>query len=96
MATLLALEVPVVLTQTAVLGLFKAYPGGVIVNEETNAIITPLMPEWGAMMELPFRLLRAGNWWDWAPLIALSIAILSFNLLGEGLRRRWATRIGWR
>lgn len=96
LATMLALEVPPVLTLTAVLGYFGAYPGGALYASQLSRPLGPLLPEWGSMMESPLMLLLAGYWWIWAPVVAIFVAVLSFNLLGEGLRRVLGSRTGWK
>jgi ABC-type dipeptide/oligopeptide/nickel transport system permease subunit len=50
----------------------------------------PAVPEWGSMLEPPLNLILAARWWKFTPLAALFVALLAFNLLGEGLRRRRA------
>lgn len=96
LATTLTLEVPAVLTLTTLLGFFRAYPGGAIYDTSGFRIVAPLVPEWGSIMESPLLLLLAGRWWLWAPFVALCVAVLAFNLLGEGLRRVWASQTGWK
>lgn len=88
LAVLFALEVPVVMTTTAFLGLNQVFVGGTLWDPEKRRIIGANMPEWGAMMPSPFQLLVKGEWWLWAPLGALCLAVLAFTLLGEGLRRQ--------
>lgn len=90
MAVLFALEVPAVMTTTAFLGLRQTYVGGAVWDPEVRRILGPLMPDWGAMMPSPFKIMVAGEWWLWAPLAALFLAVLAFTLLGEGLRRQFA------
>jgi ABC-type dipeptide/oligopeptide/nickel transport system permease subunit len=96
LATMFALEVPAVLTLTAVLGYFKANPGGVVVDTASFKPIAPVIPEWGSLMEIPLMVLLAGRWWMAAPFVALFVSVLAFNMLGEGLRRQWASQTGWR
>lgn len=92
LATMLTLEIPAVITMTGFLNLAGAGPGGQVTDAETGEVISFRIWEWGSMMLHPFNLLRTGHWWEWSPYFALFAAILAFNLLGEGLRRRWAGR----
>lgn len=96
LATMLTLEIPAILTTTALLGYFRANPGGAIYDTQTYTPVAPLLPEWGSLMDSPMMLLLAGRWWLWAPFLALCLAVLAFNLLGEGLRRALASRTGWK
>lgn len=48
----------------------------------------PLYIEWGMMIARGFRARAYGAWMIWEPMIVFSVAILSFYLLAEGLRRR--------
>lgn len=91
--TMLVAEVPSVLTLTAVLAYFRVSPGGWLKDEWSGG--GPRMAEWGSMMELPLYVIMANHWWMWAPFVALFIAILAFNLLGEGLRRRFTVGTEW-
>lgn len=95
LSTMLALEIPSILTTTALLGYFRAFVGGSVFIEDPPEIL-PLLPEWGATMQNPVMLLLAGRWWDWAPYFALMVAVLAFNLLGEGARKLLGTRTDWR
>lgn len=91
--TMMTLEVPVVMTMTAALAYFKVAPGGWIYDDEMRGMAR--IPEWGSMMELPLFIIAGGKWWMMAPFAALFVAVLGFNLLGEGLRRRWAGSGEW-
>ena len=44
-------------------------------------------PTWGGMIAQGRQLIHQGAWVLAAPLIALFLTVLAFNLLGEGLRR---------
>jgi ABC-type dipeptide/oligopeptide/nickel transport system permease subunit len=47
----------------------------------------PPEPEWGAMLGDSYRFLTTGAWWAvFFPGIAIMLAVLGFNLLGDGLR----------
>ncbi|MCQ4159675.1 ABC transporter permease [Roseomonas sp. GC11] len=49
--------------------------------------ITAPTPEWGIMVAEGARFITAGQWWLVAfPGLALMLAVLCFNLLGDGLR----------
>lgn len=91
--TMLTLEIPAILTMTAALGYFRVMPGGWINDDETRGL--PMIPEWGSSMSSPIEILLKGQWWLWTPFMALFIAVLAFNLLGEGLRRRARNGEGW-
>lgn len=94
LATMFALEVPAVLTTTALLGYFRVHPGGSIFLTDPPQVLARL-PEWGSIMQDPIMLILVNRWWWWAPYVALMVAVLAFNLLGEGMRRVWATKTGW-
>lgn len=93
--TMATMEVPQVMTFTAALAYFHASPGGWIRDSATGEYVVPALPEWGAMMETPIMVVLAGRWWMLAPFAALFLAVLSFSLLGEGLRRHFGTHGGW-
>ena len=47
----------------------------------------PPEPEWGAMLGDSYRYLASGAWWAVLfPGMAIMLAVLGFNLLGDGLR----------
>jgi ABC-type dipeptide/oligopeptide/nickel transport system permease subunit len=47
----------------------------------------PPEPEWGAMLGDSYRYLTSGAWWAVLfPGLAIMLAVLGFNLLGDGLR----------
>lgn len=49
--------------------------------------VKPPTPEWGIMVAEGARFISTGKWWLVAfPGLALMICVLSFNLLGDGLR----------
>jgi ABC-type dipeptide/oligopeptide/nickel transport system permease subunit len=48
----------------------------------------PVYAEWGSMLGSGLRDRNAGIWMLLEPLIAFTVAILAFNLIAEGLRRR--------
>ena len=49
--------------------------------------VRPPMPEWGIMVAEGARFISTGRWWLVSfPGLALMLAVLCFNLLGDGLR----------
>lgn len=48
----------------------------------------PIYAEWGSMLANGIRARGQGSWLLTVPIAAFTLAILSFNLLAEGLRRR--------
>jgi peptide/nickel transport system permease protein len=47
----------------------------------------PPKPEWGAMLSDSYKFLAKGAWWViLSPGVAIMLAVLGFNLLGDGLR----------
>lgn len=46
----------------------------------------PSTPEWGRMLADQFRYIRQAWWTVVPPLVAISLVVLGFNLLGDGLR----------
>ncbi|MBB4662104.1 ABC transporter permease [Conexibacter arvalis] len=56
-----------------------------------GAGVRPPTPEWGATIASGSRNLVTGEWWiSVLPGLVLSVVVLGFALLGEGLRRRWS------
>ncbi len=53
----------------------------------------PPTPSWGAMVADGRDLLRVAPWVSFAPGLAIGVAVLGFNLLGEGLREAWEPRV---
>ena len=44
-------------------------------------------PEWGAMMSLGIERIISGQWWvSFFPGLAIAVAVMGFNLIGDGLR----------
>jgi peptide/nickel transport system permease protein len=55
-----------------------------------GAGVRPPTPEWGAAIAAGSKNLVTGEWWiSVLPGIVLSIVVLGFALLGDGLRRAW-------
>lgn len=46
----------------------------------------PIYPEWGSMLAIGLRRRLQGSWMLLEPLLVFTLAILTFNLLAEGLR----------
>ena len=53
----------------------------------------PPTPSWGAMVADGRDLLRVAPWVSFAPGIAIGMAVLGFNLLGDALREGWDPRL---
>ncbi len=83
------LEMGAVLMMLGELGFIGIYVGGgtwVQVGDTAVANI-PDIPEWGAMMAGARQYARSKTWMVIYPAAAFFVAVLGFNLLGEGLRR---------
>jgi ABC-type dipeptide/oligopeptide/nickel transport system permease subunit len=48
--------------------------------------IQPPTPTWGSMVQVGFQFLETAPWFVLAPASAIFLAVLGFNLLGDGLR----------
>jgi peptide/nickel transport system permease protein len=48
--------------------------------------IQPPLPTWGWMVQVGFQFLETAPWYVLAPASAIFLAVLGFNLLGDGLR----------
>ncbi|MFZ5625324.1 MAG: ABC transporter permease [Gemmatimonadota bacterium] len=70
--------------------------GGAIMAEAALSFVglgaPPPTPSWGAMVADGRDLLRVAPWVSAAPGIAIGLAVLGFNLLGDGLRDAWEVR----
>ena len=53
----------------------------------------PPTPSWGAMVADGRDLLRVAPWISFAPGLAIGIAVLGFNLVGDGLREAYDPRL---
>ena len=69
------------------LGFLGIVVGG-SVGDAGASSVHPIYAEWGSMLARGVRDRGAGLWLLLEPLIAFTLAILAFNLLAEGLRRR--------
>ncbi len=54
----------------------------------------PSTPEWGRMIADQFRYIRQAWWTVLPPVAAISMVVLGFNLLGDGLREVTDPRLG--
>jgi peptide/nickel transport system permease protein len=55
----------------------------------------PPTPEWGAMLADSYKYFTSGAWWAFFfPGAAIMLAVLGFNLLGDGLRDALDPRLG--
>jgi ABC-type dipeptide/oligopeptide/nickel transport system permease subunit len=91
---LAVLEMGAVLLLLAELGFLNIFLGGGFrVQIAEVGRMTPVIaffsdvPEWGAMLANIREWWRSYPWLAWFPGVAFFLAILAFNLLGEGLRR---------
>lgn len=91
---LAVLEMGAVLLVLAELGFLNIFLGGGFrVQIAEVGKMVPLIayfsdvPEWGAMLANIREWWRSYPWLAWYPGVAFFLAILAFNLLGEGLRR---------
>jgi len=83
------LEMGAVLMILGELGFIGVFIGGgswIQIGDTTVANI-PDIPEWGAMMAGARQFARSRTWMVFYPALAFFLAVLGFNLLGEGLRR---------
>lgn len=53
----------------------------------------PPTPSWGAMVADGRDLLRVAPWVSFAPGVAIGVAVLGFNLLGDAIREGWDPRL---
>jgi ABC-type dipeptide/oligopeptide/nickel transport system permease subunit len=83
------LEMGAVLMILGELGFVGVFLGGGIWVQvgDTAVANIPDIPEWGAMMAGTRQFARNQTWMVFYPALAFFLAVLGFNLLGEGLRR---------
>jgi peptide/nickel transport system permease protein len=83
------LEMGAVLTILGELGFIGVFigGGGWVQVGDTTVINIPDIPEWGSMMAGARQFARTRTWMVFYPALAFFLAVLGFNLLGEGLRR---------
>lgn len=64
--------------------------GGAVLIEATLSFlgvgVPPPAPSWGAMLQTGFQYLQLAPWLSFFPGIAIFIAVLAFNLVGDGIR----------
>ncbi|MBA3943433.1 MAG: ABC transporter permease [Herpetosiphonaceae bacterium] len=72
--------------ELAFLGIFVGATESMVVKGQL--VDDPLYAEWGSMLAAGLRHRNSGVWLLLEPVIAFTLAILSFNLLADGLRRR--------
>jgi ABC-type dipeptide/oligopeptide/nickel transport system permease subunit len=53
----------------------------------------PPTPSWGSMVAEGRDLLRVAPWVSFAPGVAIGVAVLGFNLLGDAIREAWDPRL---
>ncbi len=82
-----ALEMGAVLMLLGELGFIGIFIGGGIMTGEDMSFHYSDVPEWGAMLSNVRAFVRAYPWMALYPAIAFFLAILAFNLFGEGVRR---------
>jgi len=72
----------------AELGFFSFFIGDGQEDVTGSKYLDPIYAEWGSMLAKGLRQRNSGIWLLIEPLLAFTLAILAFNLLAEGLRRR--------
>jgi peptide/nickel transport system permease protein len=64
--------------------------GFAIITESSLSFIglgaQPPTATWGSMVQVGFQYLETAPWFALAPAAAIFVAVLGFNMLGEGLR----------
>ncbi len=83
------LEMGAVLMIMGELGFIGVFIGGGtwVQIGDTTVLNIPDIPEWGAMMAGARQYARSRTWMVLYPALIFFLAVLGFNLLGEGLRR---------
>jgi ABC-type dipeptide/oligopeptide/nickel transport system permease component len=83
-----AIEMGAVLMLLGELGFISIFiGGGSLVSLPSYTMLYSDVPEWGALIANVRLLARGSPWTAFYPMLAFFIAILAFNLFGEGLRR---------
>ncbi len=87
--SLVALEMGAVLMLLGELGFISIFIGGGTLIELSWKVTTLYsdVPEWGALLSNVRLLARGYPWTAFYPMMAFFVAILGFNLFGEGVRR---------
>ena len=74
--------------------------GFAIITESSLSFIglgaQPPTATWGSMVQVGFQYLETAPWFVMAPAVAIFLAVLGFNLLGDGLRDALDPRLGER
>ncbi|MFN2133105.1 MAG: ABC transporter permease subunit [Anaerolineae bacterium] len=89
LTSIVALEMGSVLMLLGELGFVSIFIGGGTLIAQTSGqlVLHSDVPEWGAMLSSLRYLARSYPWTALYPMAAFFVAILAFNLLGEGTRR---------
>jgi peptide/nickel transport system permease protein len=89
LTAIIALEMGAVLMLLGELGFIRIFIGGGIVAAPIpgRRLLYSDVPEWGALLSDLRYLARTYPWTALYPMAAFTLAILSFNLFGEGIRR---------
>jgi len=89
LVVLACLEMGGVLMILAELGFIGVFiGGGARTILASDAMVTYFdVPEWGVMLSNTWRSFRSRPWMTFYPALAFTLAIIGFNLFGEGLRR---------
>jgi ABC-type dipeptide/oligopeptide/nickel transport system permease subunit len=87
--SIVALEMGAVLMLLGELGFVSIFIGGGTVIAQTSGqlVLHSDVPEWGALLSSLRHMARSYPWTALYPMSAFFLAILSFNLFGEGVRR---------
>ncbi len=89
LVVLACLETGGVLMLLAELGFIGVFIGGgtstVLASDQLVTYFD--VPEWGVMLSNTWRSFRSQPWMTFYPAMAFTLAIIGFNLFGEGLRR---------
>jgi ABC-type dipeptide/oligopeptide/nickel transport system permease subunit len=83
-----ALEMGSVLMLLGELGFINIFiGGGSLIELPTETILYSDVPEWGALLSNVRYYAHGYPWTAMYPMLALFVAVLAFNLFGEGIRR---------
>jgi len=94
LAATVPLEMARVLTVMAQLSVFSVFLGGGVVWEDLTGgrIVIAAYPEWGSLIGGARNTAFSRPWIVGFPLLAYGWTIVSLNLVGEGMRRRFMAR----
>lgn len=88
LVSIAALEMGAVLMLLGELGFISIFiGGGSLIALPSQTILYSDVPEWGALLSNIRYMVRSYPWVGFYPMMAFFVAILSFNLFGEGIRR---------